>query len=212
METNELPEDKRKEFCLWYYAQPQPLDANKVFDRLGLQSKEEEIAVQNSAIYSLQTNLTAVTNELDRWKLKYGALATGYEMKVKALEEELKAKEKEAESLVNEVNTIADHANKLWEGNFRVLEEQLKAKDEEIAKLKAERESRAEHKRLNDEIAQLTKPKDELSKEVERLRGLLSKCQIYLWHDFGAGGPDNTELKHEILSLLSQSTDKQDKP
>ena len=25
-------ENKRKAFCIWYYAQSQPLDANKVFD------------------------------------------------------------------------------------------------------------------------------------------------------------------------------------
>lgn len=27
-----LLENKRKAFCIWYYAQSQPLDANKVFD------------------------------------------------------------------------------------------------------------------------------------------------------------------------------------
>lgn len=29
--SEDLNEQKRKEFCLWYYAEAQPLDANKVF-------------------------------------------------------------------------------------------------------------------------------------------------------------------------------------
>lgn len=83
METNELPEDLKKlkaDFFRLAIDQKYSLENLWGIVEHKLQSCEEP---EENAIYSLQTNLTAVTKELERWRSKYEAIATGYEMKVK---------------------------------------------------------------------------------------------------------------------------------
>lgn len=153
--------------------------------RLALQSKEEEIAnLKEQAGFALEIE--------SQMQLR--------------IEQDIAEIEKRDKSW-NSLKLKSDQ-------QIKRLEAKIDSLTSEVERLKAERESRAEHKRLNDEMAQLTKPKEELTSEVERLREALSEAKELLIRS-GTTDVEGThfhqlsyELQSKIDSLLSQSTDK----
>lgn len=133
-----------------------------------------------------------------------GIFKYAYNLALQSKEEQLKAKDEEIARWKNR--------QEILEENISGLMDTVDSLTSEVERLKKERESRAEHKRLNDEIAQLTKPKDELTKEVERLRELLGKAKLVIenGNDWSERNEEEAnKLYTEICDLLSQSTDKQ---
>lgn len=134
---------------------------------------------------------------------------TGYRLALQSKDEELDKLALELSETIIEKDELFDIAEKM-KFNVEAGDARIQSLTAENERLKKERDSRAEHKRLNDEIAELTKPKQDLQAENERLRDALIEFKQLCATEAISWEPGTMiKLMNKIYSILSQSTDKQ---